>query len=402
MKKNLLLMLLFLISIVSCSSLKRLKTVTQGAVKQERYFEEIPFKYINNQIVLEVSIDGNAYNFIFDTGNDLTVIDYSIMEGIHYKSNNVKGEISDSNGISRESKYFSIDDLKIGAINFENTGAYTSDLSHFYQFLGKDSYVGILGSNLMRKAKWQIDYKNKVIRISDAIDHFDMSTDALVFKTKSGTYGEAEIKIKLNTTENKYTFDTGYNGFISAQLSTFNTLNVNNAIPYITTTGINSIGANGIITNTKYSALLSIQLLDAFNATEQLVTFAEGNSNVLGNSFLEKFTVTLDWKEEVFYLDQNEQFEPSILEKYQVIFHPDYLKNQIIIYGYENDYVLDKPIEIGTQILTIDGVDVAHFNTETLNTYWTNRQFAETIAIEIDENGTSRTVLLTEKQLLPK
>ncbi|MDW5289930.1 retropepsin-like aspartic protease [Formosa sp. PL04] len=402
MKNNLLLILIFSVSIVSCSSLKRLKTVTQGDVKQEHYFEEIPFKYIKNQIVLEVSIDGNAYNFIFDTGNDLTVIDYSVLEAIHYESNNVNGEISDSNGISRESKYVSIDDLKIGNINFLDTGAYTSDLSHFYQFLGKDSYSGIIGSNLMRKAKWQIDYKNKVIRLSDNMDHFKISTEALIFKTNSGKYGDAEIKIKLNTTENKYTFDTGYSGFVSAQLSTFNTLNANNTIPYITTTGINSIGANGIMTNIKYSTLLSIQLLDILNATEQLVTFAEGDSNVLGNSFFEKFTVTLDWNNEKFYLDQNDQFEPSILEEYQVFFHPDYLKNQIIIYGYENNYVLDKPIAIGTQILAIDGVDVSHLDTQALHTYWTNRNFAKTIEIEVNENGTSRTVLLTEKQLLPK
>ncbi|MFB9053602.1 retroviral-like aspartic protease family protein [Formosa undariae] len=402
MKKTFLLILIISTLIISCSSLKRLKTVTQGEVEQENYIEEIPFRYVKKQIVLEITINKKKYDFIFDTGNDLTLIDNSIINDINYKSNNVVGEISDANGIISKSKYLSIDNLMIGKINFLNIGAYTSDLSHLYQVLGRDTYVGIIGSNLMRKAKWQIDYKNKVIRVSDNIDNFNISNNAHLFKTKSGKYGDAEIKIELNGTEELYTFDTGFNGNISADLSLFNKINSNKNIPYITTTGINSIGANGITKSTKYSALLSVNLLNNIRLSNQIVTFKENESNILGNQFLEKFTITLDWANEVFYLDQNIQFKEDVLSEYQVFFHPNYVENKIILYSYENNYLLDKPIELGTQIIAINGVNVSNFKTQELYDYWANKNLTKNIEIQIEEKGLKRKIILTEKQLLPK
>ncbi|WP_299779201.1 retropepsin-like aspartic protease [uncultured Formosa sp.] len=398
MKKKLLLLILASCFLVNCSAIKRLKTVTQGEVKQDQYFEEIPFRYVKNQIILDVYIDGKNYPFIFDTGNDITMIDYSIIESINLKSNNVNGDISDVNGISKESTYYTIADLKIGNINFLNTGAYTSDLSYLYQFLGKDNYVGIIGSNLMRKAKWQIDYKNKILRIANNIDAFHISPNAYNFNTKSGKYGDAEIKIKLNTFEDLFTFDTGYSGNISTKTATLNTLNT---IPYISATGVNSIGANGILTSTDYSALLDLELLDNLKIKDQLVTFSENGSNIIGNTFFEHFTVTLDWSNEVFYLDQNKPIKANIISEYQVLFHPNYLTNKIIVYGYKNDYPLENPIEIGTQILTINGVNVSGLNTEALYNYWTKKDLPDTFSIEVEDHENIRSITLTKKQLLP-
>ncbi|REE25714.1 aspartyl protease [Winogradskyella pacifica] len=402
MTKNNFILFFIAINFLSCSSLKRLKTVTQGKVEQENYTEEIPFKFVKNQIIIEVEINNKNYSFIFDTGNELTTIDPNIINEISYKSNNVKGRISDANKTITSNEYLSISNIKIGKIDFKNIGAYSSDFTHYYQFLGPDTYYGIIGNNLMRKAKWQIDYKNKVIRISDKIDNFNIGGNSKIFKTNSGKYGNAKIKIKLNGIEDSYTFDTGFSGNISANLSLFNKLNSKKNIPYVTTTGLTSVNANGITKSTKYNSLLSIQLLNDIKLSNQIVTFKENASNLIGNTFFEKFTITLDWANEIFYLDQNSDFNEDILTEHQIFFHPNYEQNTIIIYSYEDNYLLDKPIELGTQIIAINGINVSNFNTQELYDYWTNNRFTKNVEIEIEEKGLKRKITLTEKQLLPK
>ena len=94
MTKSILKILILIILTSSCAPLKRLKTVTQGNVEQKSFQEEIPFYYYNNTIILEVIIDEKAYNFVFDTGNDLTSIDNDLIPIINTKSNNVSNDIT--------------------------------------------------------------------------------------------------------------------------------------------------------------------------------------------------------------------------------------------------------------------------------------------------------------------
>jgi len=215
MTKSILNILILIILTSSCAPLKRLKTVTQGKVEQKNYYEEIPFYYNNNTIILEVIIDEQAYNFMFDTGNDLTSIDHNLIPIINIKSNNVSNDITDAKNIKSNNDYISINSIQIGDIQFSNIGAQVFDHSPLEQVFGCELKLsGIIGSNLMRKAIWQIDYENKVIRLSDRVSSFDVSNN-FEFKTNSGRYGGAKIEITLNDFSADYTFDTGSSSFIS-------------------------------------------------------------------------------------------------------------------------------------------------------------------------------------------
>jgi len=123
MTKSILNILILIILTSSCAPLKRLKTVTQGKVEQKNYYEEIPFYYNNNTIILEVIIDEQAYNFMFDTGNDLTSIDHNLIPIINIKSNNVSNDITDAKNIKSNNDYISINSIQIGDIQFSNIGA---------------------------------------------------------------------------------------------------------------------------------------------------------------------------------------------------------------------------------------------------------------------------------------
>jgi len=208
MKNSLKILVLFML-IVSCSSKRISKTYRQGEVIQKNYLEEVPFFYYKDLIILKLKIDEKEHNFIFDTGNDLTSIDKSLIPKINIKSNNVKGKVVDAKNIKSRNKFISIDNIRIGKIKFSNIGAMVFDHSPFNQFFAnKFKISGVIGSNLMRKVIWQIDYEKKIIRLSDKTEVFDLSNNNKL-KTNSGIYGNAEIEIKLNNIPARYIFDTG-------------------------------------------------------------------------------------------------------------------------------------------------------------------------------------------------
>ena len=404
MKKNVLLILFLPLLLNGCSSLKRLKTVTQGNTVQRDYIEEIPFEFIDNQIILQVEINDNFYPFIFDTGNDLTSIDLSLLDQIDYKSNNVNYTISDASNIARTNEYLSINKLSIGGIEFKNIGAQTTDFSHFKQVNACNHYVGIIGSNLMRKAKWEIDYQNKILKITDNIENFIIPEDAITFKTNSGNYGSADIKISINEIEGKFTFDTGYSGFIHAGMELFDRINATKKINYKKRTGINSMNAHGFTTSTIYKSRIEKIEVGNIKLSAQIVDFEDNRSKLLGNAFFKHFLITLDWENEIIYLQKRINFEKPEINTYQLIFYPNYSTNKIETYAYWSDYDLETPIELNSTFLSLNGIDVSNFETSELCDFWYNKKsnfMTSTINAKILDNGEIKQIQLNRKELLP-
>ncbi|MGS2727135.1 retropepsin-like aspartic protease [Psychroserpens sp. BH13MA-6] len=404
MTKSILKITILLTLIVSCSPLKRLKTVTQGKVEQKHYLEEIPFHYDYSSIIIEVMIDGQAYNFMFDTGNDLTSIDNELISKINTKSNNVSNEISDARNIKSNNEYISIDNIKIGNIQFKNIGAQIFDHSPFEQVFSCGNKIsGIIGSNLMRKAMWQIDYKNKVIRFTDRIEVFDLS-NTYKFKTNSGRYGDAKIAIKLNGISSDYTFDTGYSGFISTNLNTFENLNATNTIQN-TKALVTTFTANSASLEEKIYGYISNIQLGAIHIQNKIVGFGKNQSNLIGNEFLENYLVTLNWNDEIFYLKPVKEVLNNELSKYEYTFAPNYVSNKFSFFNQWEDHKLTSPIKLNSEIISINGIEVSNLTNEQLCDIWKHQKndiLTETVEIEILENEVKKKIALTKKQLLPK
>ncbi|WP_162555783.1 aspartyl protease family protein [Reichenbachiella versicolor] len=381
-----------------------MKTLKQGEVKQEDFLTEIPFYYQNNTIIIEVQIDGRNYNFIFDTGNDLTSIDDGLMSEISVKSNNHSQKVSDAQKNKLVTEFVSIESLSIAGVEFTNIGAQVFDHSPFEQVWGcGQSVSGIIGNNLMRKAKWQIDYKNRVLRVSDKIDAFDIQ-DAVVFETNSGKHGGARIEVALNDVKAKYKFDTGSSGFISSDLKTFDKLKTNTQIQstQATVSSFTASGKNLKVKNYAYIEDIEVNNIQVHN---QVIAFSENHAKLLGNKFFDNYLVTLDWTNELFYLKPVDEFKNGSLKVYEYTFAPNYIKNKVVFYNTWNDHRLNQPIDLNSDILSINGIELTDLTDEQLCSIWENQSKdfkTNKVDIEILENGKKRTVTLTKKQLLPQ
>ena len=115
--------------------------------------------------------------------------------------------------------------------------------------------------------------------------------------------------------------------------------------------------------------------------------------------------VTLDWNEEYFYLEKKLDFEKPKINQYQVVLYPNYLTNKIQIYGYWNDNKLEETVELGSEIISLNDIDVSNLKTSELCDFWYNRKeefMKNTINAKILNKGKIKNVQLKIKQLLPK
>lgn len=161
---------MFQLTLLNGFSQNRKQLSKKGYVKQKEYFVEIPFNYVNKHIYIEVVISGKKYNFVFDTGYEVTTIDSNIAKEIQYKI--IKDvSLSGSSFADQKVTLVELPNIAIASLDFKETYGLLQDLS-FTKKPATQKIDGIIGNNVMRKSKWQIDYVQKVIRISSKIENF--------------------------------------------------------------------------------------------------------------------------------------------------------------------------------------------------------------------------------------
>ncbi|BDD10993.1 hypothetical protein FUAX_34250 [Fulvitalea axinellae] len=389
----------------SCSTYKRYHTVTQGRTAEKNFTAEFPFEDDGGLIKIKVAIDGNDYDFMFDSGNDLTMVDEQLLPYIGYKSNNVSGEIVGSSQRAKINRYITVDEFDIGGVKFEKTGAFSGDMTSLNEALGCGKFHGIIGSNLMRKAKWQIDYKNKVIRVTGHKGELPQSPNGITLKMKAKSYGGAKGLVKMGHVETEFTFDTGFNGDFSANKAVFDAISEREAIPYAVSDGQSNFSVYGANISRDYYARIPTFEIGPVELKDQIIQFGSKSVNLIGNGFFEHFIVTFDWKAKTLRLDPVADFGREELNGYPYFFGPNYKNNSIEILGSWEGHTGDEKIPFGAKFISINGHNVRNLTTQELCNFW-NTKASEILSDKIDAvilvNGQEKAITLRRRSLLPK
>jgi len=398
MSKKIITLLVFAF-IFSCKTAKeaRIATTKQGNVLQQNYIEEISFNYYRNLIFLPVELNGKTYQFLFDTHNDLTVIDDNLLEEINYKSNNVEGKILDSNSIKRTMQHISIDSIKLGNINFQNIGAQVTDLSSLNEILGCVNIDAVIGSNFIRKAKWQIDYKKKVIRFTDNINSlvYNKTNNIAIKQGKNAL----PLDLNINGITKTFYIDTGFNAKFLSSMDVFEELNKEKNLNYLVSKGV-SFSAFG--KNEKQSHYTNIKELKIGNMhlKNQVFNFSKKKQNLVGNVFLENFIFTIDWTGRQVYLDPLDSITEDYLNKFPISFSPNYINNSIQVNRLWEDQ--NSNFTLGDTILKINSIDVSNLDKASLcefwNTTWAHLKTKDSLDLELEKNGDIVNVTLIKKK----
>ena len=194
------------LTLINCIAQNGKQISKNGSVKQKDYFVEIPFNYVDKHIYIEVTVSDKKFNFLFDTGYEITTIDPKIVNEINYKL--IKEiSITGSSVADQKASLIELPNITISNLNFVETYGMIQDLSYMNETAQTKKINGVIGNNLMRKSKWQIDYAKKIIRISSKIDKFENIQNAKKIELNNKDWGLGYVNIELNNQKHKFIFE---------------------------------------------------------------------------------------------------------------------------------------------------------------------------------------------------
>lgn len=278
---------MFQLTLLNGFSQNRKQLSKKGYVKQKEYFVEIPFNYVNKHIYIEVIISGKKYNFVFDTGYEVTTIDSNIAKEIQYK---IIKEVSLSGSSFADQKVTLVElpNIAIASLDFEETYGLLQDLS-FTKKPATQKIDGIIGNNVMRKSKWQIDYVQKVIRISNKIENFKNLPTAKKIELNNKDWGLGYVAIELNNQKHQFLFDLGSNGEFTANHSFVKFLKEKDTL----------------LQQEKQTFPVGKIKIGEIELNDKSITLEKRAGSLLGNAFFENYLLTIDWDKNILYLNQN-------------------------------------------------------------------------------------------------
>ncbi|WP_298371224.1 aspartyl protease family protein [uncultured Lutibacter sp.] len=358
---KLLFSLIVLTLLTSCASSKIIKTLKQGNIVQEDFKTTIPFEYRKGLIILKVTIENETYDFILDTGAS-NVLSKELAEKLNVKSLGSEN-VTDIHKTSQLLNYTKIGNIEIGGINFQNTIAAISDFnSGELACLNAD---GFIGSNLMRFAVWDFDFKNQLITITDNEQKLNIPSDAIESKMFIGTASSVPSIISyingdkalnnLIDLGNNSTPHLSYLNFVKQKES-------NKITKYIAGSGYSGIGMYGKgEKKNEYSAKIDEIKIGDHIIKNKIMRVKNGKTN-LGLLFFKNYRLILNWKAKNIKMVQESTSNNTELNHFG--FNPNFNKNKVFVDFIYNDTAASKLLQIGDQILQINNIDYSKITNE--------------------------------------
>lgn len=377
---------------------KFLKEWTEkGFIESENYYSELPFRYIDGYIFIDIIQNGNHYNFLFDTGAETTIIDKSILNQFSFEpfaESNITGPIIKNQDV----KTIILSNIQLAGVMFSEIGAVSIDMEFSKERFCKDLH-GIIGSNLMKKSKWQIDYKNQVIKFSNDISKFHLDNPKYILKTRlsSKGFGTETVDIKINGEVIPFGFDTG-NGArkIVANPSNFKKLIKKSK----------SVEYGFPKTDKDYHIIPEKLFIGGIEFSNQMVTFENkvGKSQLLGNKFYENFLVTIDWENHLLYLDPQGEIKQDEFYGFPLEFRANYKTNKIEIYTGIREFLKKNKIENGTILAKVNGVNISNLSDKDFCEFWdiswNKIKTAKTINLTIAKDGKEKEIVVSKNKFV--
>ena len=327
-----------------------------GEIELRESLTEIPFEYRLGLPIIQVNINGKSYDFLFDTGA-INIISEELASELDLKTISVQ-PTRDSQGKRSMLKTVKLDSIQLGTAYFMKTAAIVADLNKSID-ISCLHIDGIIGSNLMKMAVWQIDYQNQLITITNSKEALDIPDNSKIIPFETSSIGKQYIDIEINGVLEKHiTFDTGSNGGIVCSKSTYNKLlKTDSQLKSYFGFGSNSSGlyGNGSTDSLFYVRPDSVKIGN-LNIDNQIVKFKKKGSRIIGNEFLKNYRIILNWdNQEITMIEENDAvIDPINTFGFKVFMDSDKL---FVKYIFNNSSADLHGIKLNDQIIKINDID---------------------------------------------
>lgn len=256
----------------------------------------LPARVERNLFFVDVQIEGETYNFLFDSGAPM-VISKELAE--KYDCKVLKnGKITDSQDRVRYQPYVKLPDILIGDRVFSNLAGIAADLkaSAILNCLNID---GIIGANAMSLQYWDFSVADSTLKVSRTKDHWPAGKKYVIpFGMKSTKTPVITLKVN-NTDVSRITFDTGSGGILSFNQSMTSSFKPENA--HLASYGYLSGGLFGSSLDTAYEHMMTFNFPDT-NLRVPIEQELSKEGKLLGMGFLRDYHVFFDYPEQKILL----------------------------------------------------------------------------------------------------
>ncbi|SDE57634.1 Aspartyl protease [Mucilaginibacter pineti] len=345
--KRVLLLLFVSIASVHCFAQQPLSN-DKGGTTAKNYYQEIPYEDINGKMIINVTVKGKAYRFLFDTGAPVLIGKefITIADAIPVQA----GQVTDVNEASSAVSILRVPGLTLGNVEFKDIQA-PGYLPDFYKCWG---VVGSIGSNLLRTSIVQIDSKKHVIILTDQPDKLSLAGKQSIPLILDTIQSDPKIKVILgNNSDMTLGFDTGDNGFLRIPEYYMTGLKKSNVFKLLAKGyGASQVGTSGLEKNNeKYMLTFPVFNVGDVKFKNVIVATSKNNIPGIGAKLLDYGIVTLDFINSKFYFDATTQ--SLDLNEKQWPFQPGFAGNQLTVgVVWEKG---QKLVKLGEQIIDIDG-----------------------------------------------
>lgn len=267
------------------------------------YYEEIPFEFVSEKILIPVTIDGEIYRFILDTGAP-NVISNRLFKKLGGKAVR-KLNVSDANNRSSQMNVALLPEVKLGNAVFKEIPALVN-LDDSNVVFGCFQIDGLLGSNMLSTSVVQFDLPNKRVILTDQRKKLNLNASTkekleLVGKQKS-PYVWIELEGE-KTGKERLLVDTGAADLYDLSKAHYKMFAKEPIFKSAgTSSGASSLGLFGAGSKSEhYRLFLPILRLAGHSFRNVVLETSDDDNSRIGATILEHGILTLDYKKKRFY-----------------------------------------------------------------------------------------------------
>lgn len=367
---------------------------------QKRFTDTLSFSFINNAIIIPVTIKGQTFNFLFDCGA-VTVISDSLKDFLQLKEVGHSINITGSMSRSGDFNLYHLTELKIGQVIFQNLNVGAANLSGFKKALCSKKISGVLGANVMREACWKIDYSKSLIYLSDKRFRLKQKP-AYEFDFEENFSGTPMIDMHYGRFNFKAEWDSGNNGYLDFPDSLF--FKANDSIPF-TVKGMGATIATltGIPDLSFFMTSVPKLYLDGNVFFNQPVSVIPGETALIGNQFVKMFhQVVIDWsRHKILLLDKPGNADSDLTQTFGLT--PNYNHGVCrVAFLWDNAPAAKQGIHLGDTIVFINGQSTVNISDESWCTLRNEVKDGAELKLTIKQNGEVKKYHFQKYDLLAK
>lgn len=264
---------------------------------QQDFYDEIPFEYKNELIVIKVKIKDKVYDYIFDTGGYNTISDMIQTQNNYQVLTNLT--VGSSNQLKKKVNLLRVDSLTIGQLGFTALGAIQMDLNS--PTLKCTATGGLIGASIIKNYVWRLDYPNKKIIVTNNPDKISGLKNAIKLPVTFSKTLMPFVDVKINGKAHKFMIDLGSTGKFSMTEEAALKSAGNGTI--YEKTGAETEGVNGATAQLVKTFQAADVELKGIKFVNQPVLFTKTETdNLIGNQLIKDYILTLNFKDSELYI----------------------------------------------------------------------------------------------------